>query len=375
MKRIFFGLVLLFLFFSGHNSQAKDEFFYCFGPTNATVYTEVTTEKSNSLNRCENEFQKVNFEITEKIYDKLNQINNERQSIRYTMSRKGEFNNSFFGNDGLEKKMKFDEQTDQILREIVENSKADIEVHNRNRAKIIKQEDENKKKAEAEFKLKRAVELEKNFGSMCRKYSKGSTEYNNCLVDQEKIVKETEAKKLALRQDQEKKKAELERQTKLEEERANKLLVSMKPEERRAYICEKTYGFKKGSDRFADCVFKIMTTDAELEKLDKQRRIAEAQLKAEKEKAPAPTYDPAIGRAAEKTVEIEAARLRREQEEENARLMFALSKGLGTPGGFNSKVQGTVDSLNPNQNRRTKRVCNSLSTASGYQTVCKDVPY
>ena len=160
---------------------------------------------------------------------------------------------------------------------------------------------------------------------------------------------------------------------KAEEEKANKLLVSMKPEERRAYICEKTYGFKKGSDRFADCIFKIMATDAELEKLDKQRRIAEAQLKAEKEKAP--VYDPAIGRAAEKAVEIEAARLRREQEEENARLMFALSKGLGTPGGFNSKVQGTVDSLNPNQNRRTKRVCNSLRTASGYQTVCKDVPY
>jgi hypothetical protein len=157
------------------------------------------------------------------------------------------------------------------------------------------------------------------------------------------------------------------------QEQENKLLHNMKPEERRAYICEKTYGFKKGSDRFADCVFKIMSTDAELEKLDKQRRIAEAQLKAEKEKAPA--YDPAIGRAAEKAVEIEAARLRREQEEENARLMFALSKGLGTPGGFNSKVQGTVDALNPNQNRRTKRVCNSLRTASGYQTVCKDVPY
>ena len=41
---------------------------------------------------------------------------------------------------------------------------------------------------------------------MCRKYSKGSSQYNSCLTDQEKIVKKTEAKKLALRQDQEKKK-------------------------------------------------------------------------------------------------------------------------------------------------------------------------
>jgi len=160
----------------------------------------------------------------------------------------------------------------------------------------------------------------------------------------------------------------------------NKLLHNMKPDERRAYVCEKTYGFKKGSDRFADCVFKIMSTDAELEKLEKQRIIAEAQLKADKEKPPA--YDPAIGRAAERAVEIEAARLRaekarlqREQDEETARLMFALSKGLATPGGFNSKVQGTVDSLNPNQNQRTKEVCNSLRTAYGYQTVCKKVPY
>lgn len=194
---------------------------------------------------------------------------------------------------------------------------------------------------------------------------------DKALIKEENLKKQLLAQKPNI-EEVKKKQSQLNKQ-KAEEDKTDKLLASMKPDERRAFICEKTYGFKKGSDRFADCVFKIMTTDAELEKLDKQRRIAEAQLKAEKEKAPA--YDPAIGRAAEKAVEIEAARLRREQEEENARLMFALSKGLGTPGGFNSKVQGTVDSLNPNQNRRTKRVCNSLRTASGYQTVCKDVPY
>lgn len=207
-------------------------------------------------------------------------------------------------------------------------------------------------------------------GSYVKEVKTFEDEFILRTLAKEKLVKEKQDAKLM--EENNNKKLVVQKQ-KIEEDKTDKLLASMRPDERRAYICEKTYGFKKGSDRFADCVFKIMTTDAELEKLDKQRRIVEAQLKAEKEKAP--VYDPAIGRAVEKAVEIEAARLRREQEEENARLMFALSKGLGTPGGFNSKVQGTVDSLNPNQNRRTKRVCNSLRTASGYQTVCKDVPY
>jgi len=109
----------------------------------------------------------------------------------------------------------------------------------------------------------------------------------------------------------------------LEEEKANRLLANMKPEERRGYICEKTYGFRKGSDKFSECVYKILAADIELEKLELQKKLAESQLETAKANeataranaaanAPrnnTPAYDPVIGRAAERAQELETARL------------------------------------------------------------------
>ena len=48
----------------------------------------------------------------------------------------------------------------------------------------------------------------------------------------------------------------------------------MKPEERRAHICEKTYGLRKGSDKFKDCVFKIYAAEIEMEKLELQKQLS-----------------------------------------------------------------------------------------------------
>ena len=109
----------------------------------------------------------------------------------------------------------------------------------------------------------------------------------------------------------------------LEEDKANRLLANMKPEERRSYICEKTYGFRKGSDKFGECVYKILAADVELEKIELQKKLAAAQLETAKaneaaarvnalansSRNSAPAYDPAIGRAAERAQELETARL------------------------------------------------------------------
>jgi len=53
----------------------------------------------------------------------------------------------------------------------------------------------------------------------------------------------------------------------------------MPPSERYAYTCEKTYGFRKGSDNFKECIFKIMTTEYEMQNQINQRRIAELERK------------------------------------------------------------------------------------------------
>lgn len=152
-------------------------------------------------------------------------------------------------------------------------------------------------------------------------------------IQEAKQVEENKKKQIAaekIKQIQEAKQAEENKKKqiatekqKAEEEKANKLLASLKPEERRAYICEKTYGLRKGSDKFSECVYKILAADVELEKLELQKKLTEAQLETAKANEAAakanaaasastrnaPTYDPAIGRAAERANEIETARL------------------------------------------------------------------
>jgi hypothetical protein len=58
-----------------------------------------------------------------------------------------------------------------------------------------------------------------------------------------------------------------------------KRLATLPPSERYAYTCEKTYGFRKGTDNFKECVFKIMTTEYEMQNQLNQRRIAELERK------------------------------------------------------------------------------------------------
>jgi hypothetical protein len=112
------------------------------------------------------------------------------------------------------------------------------------------------------------------------------------------------------------------------------LLANMKPEESRAYICEKTYGFKKGSDKFSECVYKIMNAEVDLQKLELQKKLAEAQLETAKANEAAaranaavsasrsnvPSYDPNVAVAMDRANEIE-----------RAKILLNLSQALRTP--------------------------------------------
>ena len=48
----------------------------------------------------------------------------------------------------------------------------------------------------------------------------------------------------------------------------------MSPDDRRAYTCSEKFGFRKGSDKFKDCVFKIYTAEIEMEKIRITKRIS-----------------------------------------------------------------------------------------------------
>lgn len=124
--------------------------------------------------------------------------------------------------------------------------------------KRLKEREEYERKVKLEF-------LEKTYGKKCINKKNNITDYNACLFEQERTV-------LAEKQEQERKanKAKLEEQNKL---------ANMPPSERYAYTCEKTYGFRKGTDNFKECVFKIMTTEYEMQNQLNQRRIAELERK------------------------------------------------------------------------------------------------
>jgi len=110
--------------------------------------------------------------------------------------------------------------------------------------------EENKRKALLAEKNEKIKKLELKYTEVCKKYKKTNSEYENCLFEKEKLSLEEQNK-----------------------------LANMPPSERYAYTCEKTYGFRKGSDNFKECVFKIMTTEHEMQNQLNQRRIAELERK------------------------------------------------------------------------------------------------
>jgi hypothetical protein len=150
---------------------------------------------------------------------------------------------SGFETVNLHNKKIFEMEYNSMVYELVRQKNHRQEIMNANQKKIL---------AEIEAKkLARKIELDKYTkqceGSTFKKgFKKGTAEFDKCLVDEQK-------------------KASLE-QTRI---------ANLTPSERYAYTCEKTYGFRKGSEPFKECVFKIMTTEYEMQAQINQRRIAE----------------------------------------------------------------------------------------------------
>jgi len=124
---------------------------------------------------------------------------------------------------------------------------ARIESEKIRKEEVIKQA---KKDEELKTKKEKIAKVESLYSGKCKKFKQGSSGYENCLFENEKLA--------------------------LEEQ---KRLATLPAAERYAYTCEKTYGFRKGTDNFKECVFKIMTTEYEMQNQINQRRIAELERK------------------------------------------------------------------------------------------------
>jgi hypothetical protein len=176
-------------------------------------------------------------------------------------------------------------------------------------AKKLKEE---KNEKEKKSKL---IELEKQYGKKCqgglfqKDLDKKSQKFNDCLFEQEAkelAIQKQQSEKLALAEEKKQKamdeknkkialeesekqkviqqKRELE-QAKIREEQIK--ISKMKPEDRNAYTCTEKFGFKKGSDKFKDCIFELYKAETELEKLELQKQVAKANAEAARASAEA----------------------------------------------------------------------------------------
>lgn len=216
-----------------------------------------------------------------------------------------------------------------------------------------------KEKAQEEERQKKLNDLQNIYGAKCSKNKTNNVEYNKCLNDQEQIAKKEKAIQEAKQAEENKKKQLIAEKQKAEEDKLNKMLANMKPEERRAYVCEKTYAFKKGSDKFSECIYKILAAEVELEKMELQKALAEAKLATAKANEAAAranasasasrgnvsSYDPNVAAAMERANDIE-----------RAKILLNLSQALRTPPAspqFNAPPKQQNCKLNPYNNRIT----------------------
>ena len=108
---------------------------------------------------------------------------------------------------------------------------------------------------------KRITNLENLYGKECegsflnKGFEKGTIEYKNCILQ-----KGVELKK--------------------KQKEIDKKLAAMTPKERHAYNCSTAFKFRKGSEKFNDCVFKLYTAELDIQKLELEKQVAEAQIKA-----------------------------------------------------------------------------------------------
>jgi hypothetical protein len=101
------------------------------------------------------------------------------------------------------------------------------------------------------------IELEKVYGNKCFSKKSNVANYNSCLFEQETKAM-FEAK-----------------------EKSNKI-ANMSADDRRSYTCSEKFGFRKGSDKFKDCTFKIYQAEVELEKLELQKELLKANIELAK---------------------------------------------------------------------------------------------
>jgi len=165
----------------------------------------------------------------------------------------------FTPGDIISNQKEFDREESKKISDII-MAKAEKIIEKKKKIKAQRASVINKKRRDKR-RDKVIAKLEVQYGEKCsgsffnKKFEKGTKEYENCL--------------LAEKKSSDKKRVEV-----------AKKLSSMSPKERHAYNCSTAFKFRKGSEKFNDCVFKLYTAELDIQKLELEKQVAEAQIKA-----------------------------------------------------------------------------------------------
>jgi len=243
MKKFFLSIVLL-ISSSIYVFSAETEV-YCYSPSSAMVFKHTDFRENPTTPFCESQ-------IPKSVYDKIDRENDD-------WFQKGSVKDpdaSIFSSAPLRNNPKFIQQRKQAIENIYNQSKSEVSAFNKSMEIDFqkKQNEINEKQ-----KVSKLLELERKHSAKCNiGYVKGSEKYKNCLIKEEnKSIVEKNKLDLEAKQISEK-------------------LSKMSPDDRRAYTCSEKFGFRKGSDNFKECVFKIYSAEIELEKIELQKQLAKA---------------------------------------------------------------------------------------------------
>ena len=258
MKNFFLSIVLL-ISSSIYVFSAETEV-YCYSPSSGMVFKHTDFRENPTTPFCESQ-------IPKSVYDKIDRENDD-------WFQKGSVKDpdaSIFSSAPLRNNPKFIQQRKQAIENIYNQSKSEVSAFNKDMEIDFQKKQNEKKVKENEInekqKVSKLLELERKHSAKCNiGYVKGSEKHKNCLIEQENksIV---EKNKLDL-----------------EAKQVSEKIAKMNPDDRRAYNCTEKFGFRKGSDKFKDCIFELYKVESELEKLELQKKVAQANLEAAKVK-------------------------------------------------------------------------------------------
>ena len=161
-------------------------------------------------------------------------------------------------------------------------------------------------------------------------FKKGTEQFRKCIADinlQEIEKRKIEVEKTAMEEKLARAKVE-EAELALSKKYDNVDPDDLSSDEKKAYTCVKTFGFKVGSNTFQQCINKITEGELELKRIEIEKKVAEAQLltaKANKEAALAKA-DAAKAQGEIQKAQVEAARAAAEASKQAAAAAQARAK-------------------------------------------------